>query len=330
MLIARFGFLRLFVSLAFLGGLGSLSHAAGWFDNFNDMNNTTPVAWTNDIFGLFPGNYDVSSGDFEMSNPGTTDEDIMVSYVGGVTLADSYIRTQGVVLPDPLDPVNHTGGNLIPIGRLDPNTLSLYTMYFDVDDGDDVGGGLVLQVVLGGGITSLAGVELIDFDASQETVMELDIIGDTLNGYVWQTGPRPANPQVTTTVSGGNLLASGNSGLIFKEDEEGTKGVFRYAMAQDTPIVETFGAGDFNADGKVDAADYVTWRNGYVPFDPMQPNLRSIYTLADYDIWKAKFGTGAGVGSAIGAIPEPSSLVLVLAAISASVLSIGRRRPNAG
>jgi probable HAF family extracellular repeat protein len=38
--------------------------------------------------------------------------------------------------------------------------------------------------------------------------------------------------------------------------------------------------GNFNGDGYVDAADYVTWRNG----------LGSNYTQDDYDVWKSNFG----------------------------------------
>jgi hypothetical protein len=92
-------------------------------------------------------------------------------------------------------------------------------------------------------------------------------------------------------------------------------------------------AGDFNGDGKVDAADYVVWRS-------------SINTQAAYDTWRANFGAsggglptglvgnfyvgyreslpgdngvgrpptfdmiGAGVGST--SVPEPGSLGLVL------------------
>ncbi len=64
-------------------------------------------------------------------------------------------------------------------------------------------------------------------------------------------------------------------------------------------------AGDYNDDGKVDAADYVVWRN-------------EIGTPAGYDMWRAHFGQSAGSGAALpsaqplsAAVPEPGSLVLV-------------------
>jgi probable HAF family extracellular repeat protein len=68
--------------------------------------------------------------------------------------------------------------------------------------------------------------------------------------------------------------------------------------------------GDFNSDGTVDAADYVTWRNG-IPVATTQEN---------YDLWRTHFGQTAGVGSALPSaeslsaeVPEPSSALLLLA-----------------
>ena len=57
--------------------------------------------------------------------------------------------------------------------------------------------------------------------------------------------------------------------------------------------------GDFNGDGKVDAADYVTFR-------------KSNGSEADYAKWRANFGASSGLGaaSAIG-VPEPPVWVLV-------------------
>jgi hypothetical protein len=56
-------------------------------------------------------------------------------------------------------------------------------------------------------------------------------------------------------------------------------------------VVEATLPGDFNRDGRVDAADYVVWRNG----------LGSTYTQTHYNVWRANFGRSAGSGSSISA-----------------------------
>ena len=70
-------------------------------------------------------------------------------------------------------------------------------------------------------------------------------------------------------------------------------------------------AGDYNNDGIVDMRDYVVWRNG----DSPNPN-----STADYNTWRANFGSHAGAGSSLGgsaAVPEPGCLALVMVGLLA-------------
>ncbi len=81
-------------------------------------------------------------------------------------------------------------------------------------------------------------------------------------------------------------------------------------LSQNAPEVTAL-QGDYNMDGKVDAGDYVVWRNGGSP-DSSQ---------AGYDLWRAHFGEpgpGAGAGSGITAavVPEPATGSLVLLALA--------------
>jgi hypothetical protein len=72
--------------------------------------------------------------------------------------------------------------------------------------------------------------------------------------------------------------------------------------------------GDYNADSVVDAADYVVWRKTDGSSD-------------GYDVWLQNFGNvAAGSGSishaASGAVPEPSSIFLLV--LGAATLAGGR------
>jgi hypothetical protein len=87
--------------------------------------------------------------------------------------------------------------------------------------------------------------------------------------------------------------------------------------------------GDFNNDGKVDSADYITWRkfnttNTALPNDnglgtPIGPN--------HYTLWRSNFGKPPGSGSGLvgGTVPEPASLLLVLMSLAGFSAVRGRR-----
>lgn len=79
--------------------------------------------------------------------------------------------------------------------------------------------------------------------------------------------------------------------------------------------------GDFNSDGAVDAADYVTWRTG----------LGTTYTPADYETWRVHFGqTPAGSANlaAEAAVPESvGSLLIAMAAMTAAFRCRSDNRP---
>jgi hypothetical protein len=80
-------------------------------------------------------------------------------------------------------------------------------------------------------------------------------------------------------------------------------------------------SGDYNGDGKVDAADYVIWRK-----DPASHGG----TPAGYNTWRANFGTGNGAGSALSsgaAVPEPAGAMLMTFAVAVSSwICVSRRR----
>lgn len=88
-------------------------------------------------------------------------------------------------------------------------------------------------------------------------------------------------------------------------------------------------AGDFNADGTVDAADYLVWRD---TLGQMAAGLAAdgdasgTVDVADYELWRAHFGRTAATSSenASPAVPEPASVALVLIASAIAALRGGR------
>jgi hypothetical protein len=80
--------------------------------------------------------------------------------------------------------------------------------------------------------------------------------------------------------------------------------------------------GDYNNDGKVDAADYLVWRkyvgtSNTLPHDPIGGPI----DVDQYNQWKTNFGkTAAGLGSSFGGttVPEPGTIMLVVAGLVAA------------
>jgi hypothetical protein len=73
--------------------------------------------------------------------------------------------------------------------------------------------------------------------------------------------------------------------------------------------------GDFNANGSVDAADYIAWRKieGAMNALPNVGGLPGPIGAAHYNLWRTNFGLSSGSGASTYApVPEPAALVIVL------------------
>jgi autotransporter-associated beta strand protein len=94
-----------------------------------------------------------------------------------------------------------------------------------------------------------------------------------------------------------------------------------------SPTQPTVADADFDGDGDVDGADFLTWQqNVGAAGGQQQGNANGDATIdgADLDIWRNQFGAGAAVG-AVAAVPEPAAAILMLAA-SIGLALAGRRR----
>jgi hypothetical protein len=94
-----------------------------------------------------------------------------------------------------------------------------------------------------------------------------------------------------------------------------------------TTLVLTTMPGDYNADGKVDAGDYVVWRKKLGSGTSLgNGDDTPGASYDDYARWRTHSGqSAAGLGASI-TIPEPMSLVLLFVGLFELLLS--RRLPR--
>ena len=182
-----------------------------------------------------------------------------------------------------------------------------------------------------GGVTYANGLIFVNedsFTAGGETWMTTPtasaattLIGDTI-GIVNST-------ETTGVLDISNLLGY-RPGSVLLANNQGTAASLSVLIHPNAKL-----SADFNGNGIVDAADYAIWRNalgqtgaGHVA----DASGNGIVDMPDYDAWRASFGNsivaGAGTGEATGAVPEPSSWLLVAMIPAASAVNrpIGVRR----
>jgi hypothetical protein len=120
---------------------------------------------------------------------------------------------------------------------------------------------------------------------------------------------------VTTFDLGGLFDVGGARDLVFQfllaDNPTLSTGVVRYEAA---PTVGGL-LGDYNNNGRVDAADYVVWRK------------TNIGGAGGYNTWRMNFGRTAGAGALVSgaAVPEPAGMVLLACAVMVGAFARSRK-----
>jgi sulfatase modifying factor 1 len=149
-------------------------------------------------------------------------------------------------------------------------------------------------------------------------------------GNVWEW--TDTNALETRRVGGGawinapSFLAAANATNGAVTDTESNTIGFRVAR-----VVPGLLPGDYNGNAALDAADYTIWRDTLGSTTDLRANgdntgaSQNIIDQADYDFWIDEFTeSGGGVIVESGPVPEPSTLLLLLASMGCS--SLGQRR----
>jgi hypothetical protein len=84
--------------------------------------------------------------------------------------------------------------------------------------------------------------------------------------------------------------------------------------------------GDYDQNGRVDAADYAAWRGslGDIGFAlAADGNQNQLIDIGDYEIWRAHFGQSVGQVTTLANVPEPSVPMLLAIGFAASLMCRG-------
>ncbi|MEQ8848890.1 hypothetical protein [Botrimarina sp.] len=103
-----------------------------------------------------------------------------------------------------------------------------------------------------------------------------------------------------------------------------------YEQSQNSLLASVVLTGDYNADGRVDAADYTLWRDTLGSTTDLAADGDNDGQIGpgDYAAWAASYGAASAPSPAVPppAVPEPGAFALLLGAATASVTG---RRPDA-
>jgi hypothetical protein len=283
-----------------------------------------------------------------------TTSSVAVAGVGGLTLealsgnsslsvlqGNHQIQTQVTLGSDTnASAASGTSVDLNGVLNLNMNTLNIsgngqvYINNLVTGMGSIVNGG-----VLGaGGSTGLAG------NLSSTGTLTIDLAGAAANSFdAWNvTGTATLSGVLSVDTVSGFTPTAGQTFTVLTAASVGAvsltlggpdAALFTLIKNPTSLVLQAIGshvAGDYNLDGAVNAADYTVWR------DQLGKNVTSgtgadgdgngVVNANDYSFWKTRFGNVSGSGSAsqVGAVPEPSSVIIVVLAGLAMTL-VGRR-----
>ena len=208
-------------------------------------------------------------------------------------------------------------------------------------------------------LTSVDRLLFVDADSSEQYHIEayalvgasyvpLSLTGWTYEVFSGQTGVTPDSRWPTWNATSG-LLTAGTLGLneelsVLTPDQPVSRLVISKTagggFSTGFQVIEVIGIqGDYNANGAIDAADYVVWRKSAGTTNVL-PNdtLGGTIGAPQYNLWRARFGqTSSASASGNGndstdltaAVPEPSVAVQLSVLTVALAISTWHRRIRA-
>ena len=155
---------------------------------------------------------------------------------------------------------------------------------------------------------------LVNDDADLAGLLEVVLAG----GYQPAEGAQFL-VMIADNITGSGLTLAGANAANFEVDAIGGTLIL-------TSLFTGLG-GDYNEDGVVDAADYTVWADSMGQASAglaADGDGNGVIEQADYDLWKTHFGNTTASGSEADHVPEPTTLLLALLAMTAVPLRVPR------
>ena len=163
------------------------------------------------------------------------------------------------------------------------------------------------------------------WDGTIDTTLNLDEFGNSNSGDAW-TGSTSAGLRATGLTLGnssgrawcGRPTTTGSTWLSVLQPPTGFS-LSVYALSSELTVPL---GGDFNSDGIVDDADYAVWLAALGGSEGNISNLgngNGTVDAGDYALWKSNYGLSLPGAATFLSVPEPSSLLLLCAAILAAI-----------
>ena len=294
---------QLFYTQGLAANAGLIALTGGAFDNNN-------VALANS--GRIEGYGTLRTGG--LTNTGTISVGGSLDVIGAVTNSSTVATTTGSTVRffGPVSgPGSYTGsGTVVFLNTFSPGA-SPAAVSFSGDVALEGSSNLVIEL---GGPAAGSQYDTLAAGGSAALGGALDV--DLIGGFVPTVGSEFQIVAAPAGISGkfSSALLPSLTGASWQLNYQPNAVSLRVALA-----------GDFNFSGTVDAADYTLWRDAAGQTGvalAADANNDGQVDAADYAVWKMHFGqsTGGSGGSIRGAVPEPSSAVLLVTLLGLAVI----------
>lgn len=254
--------------------------------------------------------------------------------------------------------MSHTGSTTVDEGQLLVNGTHTGGDTYTVNDGGVLGGtGTIDAEVLvnAGGVlapgASAGTLEVSDLTLAAGSTLALELGSSGSDLLSAGTADLSGDVSISLLEEGeGVYLPSSSASFEVVDAQQSLTGAFANASTSGDRVATTGGegsfavvyissiravyltdfhlAGDYNADGVVDTADYTVWREaegstGLVPYSGADGDGDGQVTQNDYAVWRDRYGTTLA-SAAAAVVPEPASILLAL-----PLLAVGRRSKRA-